>query len=186
MSNQRSNGGALFALLATLTLGAGAAQALTVEDLQGATISIDVLYDTRIRLEGREMDAQTRWTMRMTIGSGGTTSGNFQRVGIYQGRNMGTIARSFAGKIGTPVERGEGHNLWLLSGDKLIMLRTFAVGGLKAEITFGAGGKSCSVRAPLAREMGAGNTKMDSAARPGAKVEVLSATQASSSCSVSR
>jgi hypothetical protein len=163
-----------------------AAQALTIESLQGATIEASSLYNTHIRLDGREFGAQTRWSVRMSVGAAGAFNADFVRVGIYQGREMGSLNRSLSGTIGTPQQAGTGHTLWLLAGDKLILLRTFEAGGFKAEITFDADGKTCSLRAPLAREVGAGNTRMQSAARPGSKVEVLRATQVSSTCRVTR
>jgi hypothetical protein len=163
-----------------------AAPAVTLDSLQGATIETSALYNTRIRLDGKEFDAQTRWSMRMTVSAGGAFNLSFSRVGMYQGRDMGSINRSTSGTIGTPQQLKSGHSLWLLIGDKMIMLRTFEVGGVKAEVTFSPDGRSCSLRAPIVREAGAGATRTDSAARPGSKVEVLSAAQVSTNCKVSR
>jgi hypothetical protein len=176
----------LVGLLAALALGTSGAQAVTIESLQGTSVDVTALYDAHIVLEGREMNAQTRWHMRMRIESGGSLNGSFERTAIYQGRDVGALGRAFSGKIGTPADRGDGHLLWLLSGNKLILLRTFEVGGVKAEISLSADGRSCSARAPLVREVGAGNTRMKSAARQGAKVEVLSSQQVSSNCTLSR
>jgi hypothetical protein len=162
------------------------ASAVTLDGLQGATIETSALYNTHIRLDGKEFDAQTRWSMRMTVSAGGAFNLSFSRVGMYQGRDMGSINRSASGTIGTPQQLKSGHSLWLLTGDKMIMLRTFEIGGVKAEITFSPDGKSCSLRAPFVREAGAGATRTESAARPGSKVEVLSATQVSANCKVSR
>jgi hypothetical protein len=174
------------ALATALALLPSAASAVTLDSLQGAVIEASSMYNTHIRLDGREFDAQTRWSVRMSIGGAGAFNASFVRVGIYQGREMGSLNRSLAGTIGTPQQAGKGHSVWLLSGDKLILLRTFEAGGFKAEISLSADGKSCSLRAPLAREVGAGNTRMQSAARPGSQVEVLTATQTSSTCKVSR
>ena len=175
------------ALLAVSALAAPReTHAVTVESLQGAVIEASSLYDTRIRLDGREFDAQTRWSVRMSVGAAGAFNASFVRVGIFQGREKGSLNRSLSGTIGSPQQAGAGHSLWLLAGDKLILLRTFEAGGFKAEITLNPDGKTCTLRAPLAREVGAGNTRMQSAARPGSKVEVLSATQVSSNCKVSR
>jgi len=164
----------------------GAAGAATLESLQGAVIEATSLYNTHIRLDGREFDAQTRWSVRLSVAAAGAFNASFVRTGIYQGREMGSLNRSLTGTIGTPQQAGKGHAVWVLAGDKLILLRTFEAGGFKAEITLSPDGKSCSMRAPLAREVGAGNTRMQSASRPGSQVEVLSATQASSTCKVSR
>jgi hypothetical protein len=167
-------------------LPATAASAATLESLQGSVIEASTLYDTHIRLNGREFDAQTRWSVRLSISAGGAFSGSFTRVALYQGQEKGSISRPLSGTIGTPQKAGVGHAVWLLAGDKLILLRTFEAGGFKAEITMGSDGTTCSIRAPLAREVGAGPTRMQSAARPGSQVEVLSATQVSSDCKVSR
>jgi len=162
------------------------ARAITLEELQGVSIEASSLYNTHIRLNGREFDAQTRWSVRMSIAADGAFNASFVRVALYQGREMGSLNKSLSGTIGSVQKAGLGHAVWLLSGDKLILLRTFEAGGFKAEITLNPDGKTCTLRAPLAREVGAGNTRMQSAARPGSQVEVLSATQASSSCEVKR
>lgn len=89
------------------------------------------------------------------------------------------------GTIGLPKQAatGSGHALWILDGDKLTLLRTFETGGIKAEITIN--GASCSVRAPLVREQGAGNIRRSDSV-VGGPVEVLSAKLTSASCRISR
>jgi hypothetical protein len=175
--------GVIAAVMAVLPCIAGAA---TLDSLQGAVIEATSLYNTHARLDGREFDSQVRWSVRMSVAAAGAFNASFVRTAIYQGREVGSLNRSLAGTIGTPQQAGKGHAVWVLAGDKLILLRTFGTGGFKAEITLSPDGKSCSMRAPLAREVGAGNTRMQSASRPGSQVEVLSATQASSTCKVSR
>src|SRR5262252_3071777 len=52
----RAAGGVIATAVAVLPCAAGA---VTLESLQGATIEATSMYDTHIRLDGREFDAQT-------------------------------------------------------------------------------------------------------------------------------
>ena len=67
------------------------------------------------------------------------------------------------GRIGNPqqVQVSAGHALWMIDGDKLILVRTFTTGSVKPEFTFSGSGSAmtCSLRSPLVREEGAGNIR---------------------------
>jgi hypothetical protein len=80
-----------------------------------------------------------------------------------------------SGTIGVPgtAAGGDGSSLWLLDGDKLTLLRTFGTGGFKAEVTIN--GSSCSLRAVMVREEGAGATRRADGV-VGGPVTVLSMT----------
>lgn len=67
-----------------------------------------------------------------------------------------------------------------------MLLRTFEAGGFKAEIEFKGTGNAmtCSYRAPFVREEGK-NTRMQQSV-VGGPVTILSATQTSSDCRISR
>jgi len=162
---------------------AGAALALTVEDLHGAKIELRVNYDMRVRRAEGDFSTTMDVLWRMSV-SDGKISGSVTRT-VTTPRGPRTRSHQMNGAIGQPKQAatGSGHALWILEGDKLTLLRTFETGGLKAEITIN--GSSCTVRAPLVREQGAGNTKRSDSV-VGGSVEVLSARQTSGSCRISR
>lgn len=168
-----------------LSMVAGApAQAVTVEELNGATIQVTTGYSMRVRRAGGEFPSQMTWSIRLKIGPEGKIMGSTTRT-VTTPRGPQSRSHSMNGTIGKPGTGGTGvgNALWLLDGNKLTLLRTFDAGGFKAEITLN--GSSCSVRAVMAREQGAGNTRRSDSVVGGA-VEVLSMTPTSSSCRITR
>lgn len=170
-------------IIETLALMAPAAraQSITLDELNGKQITFSVLYNVSgVNARGHFTDAQSRSTGQLQI-SADSVSGTSTRVVTYQGRTVGTLSGSLSGTIGKPQQGVRGGNyVWLLQDNSLIMLRAFAVGGMKITITFS--GNGCSVQAPLMHEVGAGDTRM--ASTLGGQVEVTSATLVSTSCSI--
>jgi len=165
-----------------------AAQAITPELLQGATIVATVHYEIQWRRGGQEFSGPGSVTYQLNIGAGGSYTGTVTRRGQTP-RGPVTSTQSFSGTLGRAREaRGAmgGHAVWLLSGNTLRMLRTYQVGGKTAVISFGPGARSCTIRSPFMREIGAGSAIRREAIGGGGTVEITSARQTSSSCQVTR
>lgn len=165
------------------------ASAVTIEELAGAKIDAVVNLDQHVQFQAREWRQVGTQHFRFSIGAGGEISGSFTRSGSNpRGERMSqtTAIKAAIGKPGQSNVAGEGHRVWILDGDKLTLLRAFAAGGIKIEITFaGSGsGMTCSARAAFAREEGAGRPRFKGIG--GGQIEMLSATQTSSTCRVSR
>jgi hypothetical protein len=164
------------------------AQNITIEALQGATISGVVNYVGRFRTHLGEATSNIAWNYRLRVGPGSTVTMSTTRNVHWQtkdGPKTASLSKSLTGTIGVPRQATDGAALWLLEGNTLILLRVFEVGGNAMRITFTRTGSklSCSATAPMAREVGAGSTKTQAAV--GGKVEMLSTRQTSSSCHIS-
>jgi len=164
-----------------------AAQTMTAESLAGSTIVATVNYDVRWRRGEEQLSGPGSVTYQLNIGANGPYTGSVTRSNARAGA---TSTEQFSGTLGRGREVGgrmSGHSVWILSGNSLRMLRTYEVGGKTTVITFGAGGRSCSVRSPFARETGAGSAiRRGAIGSRGGTVEILSARQTSSSCQVRR
>lgn len=160
------------------------APAVTIEELNGATIHVTTGYSMRVRRAGGEFPSQLTWSVRVKIGPEGKVTNSTTRI-VTTPKGPQSRSHNASGTIGKPGKGGTGvgNALWLLDGNKLTLLRTFDTGGFKAEITLN--GSTCSVRAVMAREQGAGNTRRTDSVI-GGPVEVLSSTPTSSSCRISR
>jgi hypothetical protein len=161
-------------------------QTITAESLQGTTIVATVNYDVRWRRGGGELSGLGSVTYRLNIGANGAYTGSVTRT---QARGSSSSTQQFSGTLGRAQATGaamRGHVVWMLSGNTLRMLRTYETGGKITTITFGAGGRSCTVRSPFARETGAGSAIRREAIAGGGTVEITSAKQTSSSCQVIR
>ena len=160
-------------------------QAITPESLQGSTIVATVNYDLQWRRGGQDSSGPASVTYRLNIGAGGTYTGSVTRTN-QTGRGPSSGTQQFSGTLGRAQEvRSGGHAVWMLSGNTLRMLRTYEIGGKNTTITFGPGGRSCTVRSPFMRETGSGGAIRRDAVR-GGTVEITSAKQTSSSCQVTR
>lgn len=170
-----------------LSIQVAPASAITIEELQNATIQTRVNYDMRIRRAEGTFDTQMAMVWKFKIDSEGRVSGEMTRtVTTPRGpRAKTTPMRGRIDKPGSPALGGEG--LWLIEGDKLMLLRAFEAGGFKAEIEFT--GKSpdfkCSIRAPFLREEGAGNIRASQSV-VGGPVTILNVVQKSSDCRLIR
>ena len=183
----RSSVAALAAALAfVLVLIPQAARAITVEDLKGATLQVRVTYDMRIRRAEGDFPTQATHVMTFKIGDEGQITGQMNRT-VTTPRGPRTQSVPMNARIGKPGESPlGGERLWLIDGDKLLLLRAFEAGGFKAEIDFkGSGtGLTCSYRAPFVREEGK-SVRMKKGV-VGGPVTILSATQTASNCKVTR
>jgi len=164
-------------------------KAISIEDLQGVTISGVVNYAGRFRTNLGESTSTIVWNYRLKVGPGPAVAMSYTRNVHWQakdGPKTASLSKSLTGTIGVPREAGKEATLWLLDGNTLVLLRVFEVGGVAMRIALTQKGSdlSCSATAPMARETGAGNTRTQAAV--GGKVEMLSIRQTSSSCRVSK
>lgn len=177
---------ALGFLLASLAMQTAPAFAITLEELQGVTIQSRVNYDMRIRRAEGTFDTQMNMVWKFKIDPEGRVNGEMTRtVTTPRGpRSQTTPMRGRIDKPGSPALGGEG--IWLIEGDKLVLLRAFEAGGFKSEIEFS--GKppdlKCTIRAPFVREEG--KQIRTSTSVVGGPVTVLSAVQRSSDCRLVR
>ena len=141
----------------------------------------------RIRRAEGIFDTQMVMVWKFKIDPEGRVSGEMTRtVTTPRGpREQTTPMRGRIDKPGSPALGGEG--LWLLEGDKLVLLRTFEAGGMKAEIEFSgkAPDLKCSIRAPFVREEGEPEIRASQSV-VGGPVTILNAVQKTSDCRLTR
>jgi hypothetical protein len=143
-------------------------------------------YNMRIRRAEGDFNTQATHVMKLKIDDEGGITGQVNRT-VTTPRGPRTRSHSIKARIGKPGESPVGGDrLWLIDGDKLVLLRAFDAGGFKGEIDFkGAGNDlTCSYRAPFVREEGK-NTRMQQSV-VGGPVTILSATQTGADCKVAR
>jgi hypothetical protein len=170
----------------TLLLFPEPADALTLDDLKGISIQTRATYNMRIRREQGEFSPQATHVMKLKISDEGRIVGETVRTTTTP-RGPRSRTHKMNARIGKPGDSpAGGQGLWLIDGDKLVLLRTFDTGGFKAEIEFKRTGAAmtCIYRAPFVREEGKAGIRRESVI--GGPVTILSATQTSSDCKVSR
>jgi hypothetical protein len=163
------------------------AGAITLDELKGIGIEARANYNMRIRRAEGEFNTQMTMVLKFKIDDEGRILGENTRT-VTTPRGPRSRVLPMKARIGTPGEPAAGgHGLWLIDGDKLVVLRTFEAGGFKGEIEFkGAGaGMTCTYRAPFVREEGKGNIQSENSV-VGGPVTVLSATQTGSNCRITR
>ena len=153
------------AAAACLWLGAMAAtdpilgQAITPASLHGSTIVATVNYEIGWKRGEAALTSSATATYRLNIAADGTYTGSVTRTQVA-GRNAGAnVTEQFSGTLGRTREATgaiRGLVVWTLSGNTLTMMRSYEMGGHRTTITFGPGGKTCTVRAPFMRETGSG------------------------------
>jgi hypothetical protein len=171
------------AFVALMLAAPTSAQSVTVEELVGASIQGSAGFNMRVRNPRGEFPSHMTWSFRMAIGPAGKIDGSATRT-VTTPKGPQSKTQKMGGTIGVPGagSDGEGNRLWLLDGDKLTLLRTFGTGGFKAEVTLN--GSSCTVRAVMVREEGAGATRRSEGV-VGGPVTVLSMTPTgSTSCRI--
>jgi hypothetical protein len=169
-----------------LVLTAAPSGALTMDDLQGITIQTRVNYDMRIRRKEGTFDTQMTMVWKFKFDETGRVTGDMTRT-VTTPRGPRTRTTPMKGRIGKPGEPATGgQGIWLIDGEKLILLRAFDAGGFKAEIEFSGAPPQmkCTIRAPFVREEGSANIRAQSVV--GGPVTILSARQTSSDCRVAR
>lgn len=177
---------AALALVLASIFGSAPASAVTLEDIKGITLQARANYNMRIRRAEGDFTTQATHVMKFKIDGEGGIKGQVNRT-VTTPRGPRTRSHPMDARIGKPGESPVGGDrLWLIDGDKLVLLRTFEAGGFKAEIEFKGTGNAmtCSYRAPFVREEGK-NTRMQQSV-VGGPVTILSATQTSSDCRISR
>jgi len=169
-----------------------AAEDITIDDLQGVTIHTTNTYVGRFRNDLGEAPGGFTTHGAIKIGPGAAINTKITRntwADTPRGRKTGSLTRTGKGEIGKPRETSSpGSVLWMIEGDTLISLRVYEVGGSTMRIKFAKSGDglTCTVDAPVMREVGAGATTDTSAMAGGGKVKVLSAKQTASNCRVTR
>ncbi len=163
------------------------AAAITLEDLKDVSLETRSVYDATIRRAEGTFTGQTTAVMTFRVDAEGRIRGNVTRT---VNTPFGPRSKSYPmfARIGQPGEpRVGGHGLWLLEGDKLVLLRTLEQGGFKIEIEFKGSGKSmtCTARAPFVREEGSTEIKTQESV-VGGPVTFLKATEKSTKCRVIR
>ena len=176
----------LLTALITLQMATSAA-AISVEELNGINISVIVGYDMRVRRAEGTFSGKSTLTMKFKIDSDARIVGEVVRTAHTP---RGPISR--ASKMNAPISRPGsppqgGDAVWIIEGDKLILLRAFESGGFKTEISFEGTGADmkCSVRAPFMREEGAGNIRQTQSVK-GGPATILSAKETSAECKLWR
>ncbi len=170
--------------LATIPVPAGA---ITLEELAGVTIQARASYNMRIRRAEGEFTTQATHVIKFKIDPDGSISGQVNRT-VTTPRGPRTRSAPMKARIGKPDKTATGvDRLWLIDGDKLVLLRAHEAGGFKGEIEFKSTGAAmtCTYRAPFVREDGKGNIRSKQSV-VGGPVTILSATQKSSDCKVIR
>jgi hypothetical protein len=165
-------------------------QAVTIADLQEATIEAAVVYQQQLRRDGQVFPNQMRQTWTTVIGPGdairSTTSNTSE--GARGSRISAPRSGSFTlGKPRAVSDLGGGDAVWVFTNGTLNYLRTYkGAGGYKRTFTFtrAGGGINCSIRTAFARENGVGRIDLESPF--GVRVEILSSKQVSSTCRVSK
>jgi hypothetical protein len=173
-------------LISALVLAPSPAGALTLEDLKGVSIQARATYNMRIRRAEGEFTPQMTQVLKLRIDDEGRITGSNSRT-VTTPRGPRSRSVPIDARIGKPDDAViGGHRLWLIDGDKLILLRAFESGGFKAEIEFKGSGAAmtCTYRAPFVREEG--KSIRTGASVVGGDVTILSATQTSSDCKVIR
>ena len=173
------------AIIVALTL--APAHAITLEELKGVSIQASATYNMRIRRAEGEFNTQMTMVMKFRIDEEGRIFGeNTRTVTTPRGpRSKSLPMKARIGKPGEPAAGG--HGLWLIDGQKLVLLRAFESGGFKGEIEFEGSNSAmtCTYRAPFVREEGKGDIRAQESV-VGGPVTVLNATQTSSDCRVER
>jgi hypothetical protein len=175
-------------LLAALSAGAFAADAITLDDLAGAAVEANINRRQKIDRDGRAYFIQARqnWsfdinadnTIDMTVNTTYESPRGTQKAPPNSGRFSLEESRDVS-------SRGGGQGVWNFADGALHFTRTFPSGAYRAHFTFvrSEGGISCEVTEAFAREDG---KKPITLASPvdGAPVSIIESKQEPSDCKV--
>ena len=122
------------AIILALTV-AVPAQAITLEELKGVSIQASATYNMRIRRAEGEFNTQMTMVMKFKIDEEGRIFGeNTRTVTTPHGpRSKSLPMKARIGKPGEPAAGG--HGLWLIDGQKLVVLRAFETGDSRARLS---------------------------------------------------
>jgi hypothetical protein len=162
--------------------------ALTLADLEGASVEATVVMQRVVQRDGREFPARFQSDLKLKFGPGEKldgilTSQATSPKGVRKGKPL-----AFSPKLEKPKEinvSGGGHSVWFFDQGTLTHLRTFKGGAYKRQIAFArpAGRLSCAIEETFAREAGVGSLQMNSPI-DNAPMRVVSSKQVSSTCRV--
>lgn len=177
----------VFGIILGLTDGAQA-QSLSLADLNGVTIHTVDRFSIVARNDIGEGSGEVTIRGETTVGPGAAIRWSFIRSAAMvgaKGAKSGSISRSGSGTLGVPNQGGgKGSGVWILQGNTLVLLRVFETGGytMRINLTKSANGFGCSVTSAMAREVGAGKTKLTAAISGGGTAQILSSKQIGVSC----
>lgn len=188
---------AVFAVASAFTLFAAcdaSAQDLTVGDLASLRIHTTNTYSGMFQHDRGSGPGQITVSATITFGANGELSWAATRNVVAEtpkGPKTASLSRSGQYKIGVPAKLndGSGDNVWIISGNSIVRMRTMASGGhlTKITLTKSANGWTCRSESPILTEVGSGRNAKDTAAMPGGgKVEMLNIRQTGSSCRVTK
>jgi hypothetical protein len=165
-----------------------AQDAVTLADLQGATMQAVSISQRTLKREGRSFSDryEADWTVVFTapdtiqvtfVGISNTPRGVFK-----------TPVESGAARLEKPgpiATRGGGHRVWIFDNGVLTFLRTFEIGGMKSEFSFAKAktGLSCAAKVEWVREAGMPAVVLKSFV-DNVRTEIYDAKQMSSTCQV--
>src|SRR5216683_2267223 len=176
----------------TVTLSPSAwAQAVSLADLEGANIDVGAVHREKIIKNGRLREFELHQTGHLTIGAGGTITGQFQLIAVGPRGARPGATRSGTQTIGKPGKDSQGNDVvWVFANGTLTRLRVFhagGAGGQKTTIAFkrGPDGVRSAFSMPFARENGVGEISRD-AAFDDTPIKILEFKTVSTNCNVAK
>lgn len=163
------------------------ARAITLQELKGVSVETRSVYDATVRRAEGDFKSQMTVVLRFQVDEEGRMRGEVTRT-VSTPFGPRSKSNPMFARIGQPGEpHGGGHGVWLLEGDKLILLRALEQGGFKLEIEFKGSGKAltCTARAPLVREDGSAEIKSQQSV-VGGPVTFLNAEERTTQCRIIR
>jgi hypothetical protein len=167
-------------------------QAVTLDDLQGAVISLTAVHQEQIIRNGQHMSVELHTTGTVKVGADKSISSQFQSTSTNQtnGRTRTGPTNAISGTLDKPSTGAQGGEfVWTFVDSSLVRLRVFTggSGGQKMTISFkrDGGGLTCSFSMPMAREVGGGQIHKGSAI-DNVPIDILEFKQVGSSCRVSK
>jgi hypothetical protein len=166
-------------------------QAVTFADLEGVVVEESVVYERIGQMDSQKKSYKLQIDRKIAIHAGDKLDDTEVDTNFGpRGPHAETASRSWT--LGQPREvqglrfGGPGHKVWTFSNGTLSLLRTFPTGGYTTHISFtrAAAGLSCTVRAPLARELGSADLGVRESG--GHEFHILSSKEISSSCRVTK
>jgi hypothetical protein len=189
MAQLQNRGGSMRWILVVLAYVLLPAQArasdLKIEDLYGLSIKATAVHHGTFRLEEKQGPGEITISWNVHIDGQGVAETSMRRQ-VKTPRRTGQLNRTFKGAIGQPGKVGDGHFVWVLKGDSLTLLRVLEVGGhtITFKLSKNGNGWICGLESSMAREIGAGNSRTQSALER--KVTIIRMKQVSSSCQASK
>jgi hypothetical protein len=167
-------------------------QAVTLDDLRGATIIVSAVHDEKLIRGGQPMTVQLTTNGQIRVGDSKQITSQFQATSnnLTTGRSRTGQTRTNSGTLDTPTQGAQGYDLlWTFVNGSLVRLRVYSGGQGAGKMTISfrraANGLSCSFAMPMAREVGVGRIAKGSQIDQ-APIEILEFRQISTSCQVSK